>query len=74
MYAPKGIVALYVRPGLTLEPVIYGGGQEHGQRAGMFGNSFGRLDVSCAHMTVVRAGFACLHLFVTRLCHRGACS
>jgi len=34
MYAPKGIAALYVRPGLTLEPLIYGGGQEHGLRAG----------------------------------------
>jgi cysteine desulfurase len=34
MYAPKGIAALYLRPGLTLEPVIYGGGQEHGLRAG----------------------------------------
>jgi cysteine desulfurase len=34
MYAPKGIAALYVRPGVRLEPVIYGGGQEHGLRAG----------------------------------------
>ncbi|GAA3550338.1 cysteine desulfurase family protein [Amycolatopsis ultiminotia] len=34
MYAPKGIAALYVRPGLTLEPLVYGGGQEHGLRAG----------------------------------------
>ncbi|GAA4722482.1 cysteine desulfurase family protein [Phytohabitans rumicis] len=34
MYAPKGIAALYRRPGLTLEPIIYGGGQEHGLRAG----------------------------------------
>jgi cysteine desulfurase len=34
MYAPKGIAALYVRPGLALEPIIYGGGQEHGIRAG----------------------------------------
>jgi len=34
MYAPKGIAALHVRPGLVLEPVIYGGGQEHGRRAG----------------------------------------
>ncbi|WP_199435007.1 cysteine desulfurase family protein [Qaidamihabitans albus] len=34
MYAPKGIAALYVRPGLPLEPVVYGGGQEHGLRAG----------------------------------------
>lgn len=34
MYAPKGIAALWIRPGLTLEPLIYGGGQEHGLRAG----------------------------------------
>lgn len=34
MYAPKGIAALYIRPGLAVEPVIYGGGQEHGLRAG----------------------------------------
>src|SRR5258708_13424843 len=30
MYAPKGTAALYVRDGVQLEPVIYGGGQEHG--------------------------------------------
>jgi cysteine desulfurase len=34
MYAPKGIAALYARPGLKLEPIIYGGGQEHGLRSG----------------------------------------
>ena len=34
LYAPKGIGALYVRDGLHLEPAIYGGGQEHGRRAG----------------------------------------
>lgn len=34
MYAPKGIAALYVRRGVGLEPVVYGGGQEHGWRAG----------------------------------------
>jgi cysteine desulfurase len=34
LYAPKGIGALYVRRGLQLEPVIYGGGQEAGRRAG----------------------------------------
>ncbi|MEU8107791.1 cysteine desulfurase family protein [Nonomuraea muscovyensis] len=34
MYAPKGIAALYVREGVTLEPVVYGGGQERGLRAG----------------------------------------
>jgi cysteine desulfurase len=34
MYAPKGIGALSVRPGVVLEPLVYGGGQEHGLRAG----------------------------------------
>lgn len=34
MYAPKGIAALYVRDRLRLEPVVYGGGQERGLRAG----------------------------------------
>jgi cysteine desulfurase len=34
MYASKGIAALYLRSGLSLEPVTYGGGQEHGLRAG----------------------------------------
>lgn len=34
MYAPKGTAALYVREGLDLEPLIYGGGQESGLRAG----------------------------------------
>jgi cysteine desulfurase len=34
MYAPKGIAALYVRAGTRLEPLIHGGGQEHGLRAG----------------------------------------
>lgn len=34
LYAPKGIGALYVRRGLPLKPAIYGGGQEHGRRAG----------------------------------------
>ncbi len=34
MYAPKGIAALYLRDGLHLEPVVGGGGQEGGLRAG----------------------------------------
>ncbi|MFK4107596.1 cysteine desulfurase family protein [Streptomyces sp. NPDC002176] len=34
MYAPKGIAALYVRDGVRLEPLVYGGGQEGGLRAG----------------------------------------
>jgi cysteine desulfurase len=34
MYAPKGIAALYLRDGIHLEPLVGGGGQEHGHRAG----------------------------------------
>lgn len=34
LYAPKGVGALYRRPGVELEPVLYGGGQETGLRAG----------------------------------------
>jgi len=34
MYAPKGIAALYVRNGTRMEPLIGGGGQERGLRAG----------------------------------------
>lgn len=34
LYAPKGIGALFVRRGVTLTPLIHGGGHERGQRAG----------------------------------------
>ncbi len=34
LHAPKGIGALYVRQGLRLAPLIIGGGQEQGRRAG----------------------------------------
>lgn len=34
LYAPKGIGALYVRDGLSLEPLIHGAGHERGRRAG----------------------------------------
>ncbi|MDX3733687.1 cysteine desulfurase family protein [Streptomyces caniscabiei] len=34
IYAPKGAAALYVRDKVRLEPVVYGGGQERGLRAG----------------------------------------
>ena len=32
--APKGVAALFVRRGLVLPPLIHGGGQEAGRRAG----------------------------------------
>ena len=34
IHAPKGIGALYIRQGLKLKPVILGGSQEEGRRAG----------------------------------------
>ncbi len=49
LYAPKGIGVLYCRHNLELEPVIYGGGQEAGRRAGT---------ESVAH--IVALGMACL--------------
>jgi len=33
-YAPKGIGVLYIRRGVTLEPLIHGAGHEQGRRAG----------------------------------------
>jgi len=33
-YGPKGVGALYVREGVALAPLIYGGGQEFGLRSG----------------------------------------
>jgi cysteine desulfurase len=34
IYGPKGIGALWVRDGITLEPLLHGGGQEGGVRSG----------------------------------------
>lgn len=33
-YAPKGVGAVYIRKGVTLEPLIHGAGHEGGRRAG----------------------------------------
>ena len=49
VYAPKGIGVLHVRQGLQLEPIIYGGGQEAGRRAGTENIAF-----------IVALGTACL--------------
>ena len=34
IYGPKGVGVLYVRHGVELEPIMYGGGQERGRRSG----------------------------------------
>ncbi len=34
LYAPKGIGALYLRRGVFIDPLVHGGGQEGGRRAG----------------------------------------
>jgi cysteine desulfurase len=34
IYGPKGVGALYVRSGTALQPLVTGGGQEHGFRSG----------------------------------------
>lgn len=34
IYGPKGVGALYVRKGLRVQPIFYGGGQERGMRSG----------------------------------------
>ena len=34
IYGPKGIGILYVRTGVKIDPIIFGGGQEMGKRSG----------------------------------------
>ena len=33
IYGPKGVGALYIRKGITITPLLHGGGQEHGLRS-----------------------------------------
>lgn len=40
LYGPKGVGALYVRPGVQLEPLLHGAGHESGQRAGTENTAF----------------------------------
>jgi len=47
IYGPKGIGALYVRPGTTIIPQIHGGEQEHGVRAGT-ANVAAAVGMACA--------------------------
>ncbi len=57
IYAPKGIGALYVKEGMELTPLIHGGGQEFGRRAGTENvgaiMAFG-LAVECIHLEMSR--------------------
>lgn len=34
IYGPKGVGALYIRRGVAVQPIIFGGGQEYGLRSG----------------------------------------
>ncbi len=34
LHAPKGVGAIFIREGITIPPLLYGGHQEHGLRAG----------------------------------------
>ncbi|MGI5936984.1 MAG: cysteine desulfurase family protein [Oscillospiraceae bacterium] len=51
IHAPKGVGALYVRSGLKLAPIIFGGGQERGYRSGTEG-----LPQICAFGEAARTG------------------
>jgi cysteine desulfurase len=62
LYAPKGVGALYVREGIELEPVLHGGDQENGMRAGTENTA---LIVALGHACKLVAG--CIDQSMTRL-------
>ncbi len=64
VHGPKGVGALYVRPGLSLPPLLLGGGQEKNYRSGTeglpaivgFGAACAAMDIRAeiAHLTALR--------------------
>jgi cysteine desulfurase len=57
IYGPKGVGALYVRKGIRLDPLIRGGHQERGLRAGTYNNT-GILGFGLAARIAMRDGEA----------------
>lgn len=65
IYAPKGMGALYVKDGIELFPLFYGGGQEYGLRSGTenvsaivgMGKAVELLEDTEAHMSMLRDRF-----------------
>ncbi len=47
LYGPRGTGALYLKSGVKLQPVIFGGGQERGLRSGTE-NMYGIIGMGCA--------------------------
>ena len=56
IHAPKGIGALYIRSGLRLKPLLVGGAQENGRRAGT--EAMPQIAAFGAACEAARAGFA----------------
>lgn len=69
IHGPKGVGALYVRSGVHVQPLLYGGGQEHGLRSGTenvpgivgFGKAaeqtYAQLDEARKHLQHLRDSF-----------------
>lgn len=54
--APKGSGALYVRPGLALEPILHGGGQERERRSGTENVAWARALATAVEATLAHSG------------------